>query len=105
MDIATATRFEAGGHAVVTVGGAIDLTSRNVLLDAGRAALEADGATTLVLDLAGVNFIDSTGVGVLVQLAGEATDHERGFIIRQPSGRVTRILEITGLQAQWNIQA
>lgn len=105
MDIATDSRLDADGHSIVTVVGAVDLTSRDTLLEAGRAALNADGAAALVLDLAGVTFIDSTGIGVLVQLAGDAADLQRAFTIAQPSPRVTRILEVTGLQQQWDIRA
>ena len=50
-----------------------------------------------VLDLAGVSFIDSSGLRVLVE--GHQTRLERGsrLVLRSPSAAVQRLLEISGL--------
>ncbi len=100
MDISIEVSTSAEGRVVVTVGGAIDLQTRGELLDAGRAAL-AGGANQLVLDLAGVSFIDSTGIGALVELGHDADDGSASLLLRNPSTRVERILEVTGLSDAW----
>jgi anti-anti-sigma factor len=51
---------------------------------------------TSVLDLAGVTFIDSSGLRVLVE-AHQARESEGGLVLRSPSSAVQRLLEISGL--------
>lgn len=91
--------------AVVTVSGALDLASRGALIDRGNEALALSGTKALVVNLAAVAFIDSSGVGALVQLAGHADDVGRDFVIRRPSDRVVRILDVTGLLHEWTIDS
>jgi anti-sigma B factor antagonist len=105
MEIAITTTVDAETRAVVTVTGSLDLESRDALREAGHAALADAAANALVLDLAGVGFIDSTGIGAIVGLAGDAADIGRGFSLRNPSPRVTRILTVTGLINEWSIEA
>jgi anti-anti-sigma factor len=104
VDIAISSVVDSQARSVVLVSGAIDLASRAEVLDAGRAALARDGSAGLVLELSGVDFIDSTGIGVIVELAGDAADLGRSFLIRRPSPRVVRILEVTGLAGEWDIE-
>jgi anti-sigma B factor antagonist len=88
---------------VLLASGALDLQSRDDLLEAGRTLLNGP-IPTLVLDLAGITFIDSSGIGALVTLSSDAADSGIGFVLRNPSPRVTRILEITGLLSAWTIE-
>jgi anti-sigma B factor antagonist len=101
MDLDIAERQDDAGRAVLVVTGSIDLESRERLLEAGHAALRRDGCHGVVLDLEGVQFVDSTGVGAFVELAAEAEDHGATFEIRNPSARVQRLLEVTGLADAW----
>jgi len=103
MDIGIEASTDQHGRSVLAVSGAIDLQTREQLADAGRAAFER-GATTLVLDLAAVNFMDSTGIGTLVALGHEAEDVDAQLVIRQPSARVERILQMTGLGDAWPVE-
>ena len=100
MNIGIESATDDSGRCVVRVSGAIDVQSRGALLSAGRAALETD-APTLVLDLGEVTFLDSTGIGALVELSHDAEDAEVGFALRDPSVRVIRILQMTGLGDTW----
>jgi anti-sigma B factor antagonist len=100
INITSATE---GHAAVVTVQGAVDLASRGALIEQGKKALTLANTNALVVDLAGVTFIDSSGVGALVELAGQADDVGRDFTIRHPSDRVVRILDVTGLLQLWTI--
>lgn len=61
----------------------------------------ADASTGLLLNLSGVNFIDSTGLGALIALAGEASDRGKQFAIEEPSARAKRVLTLTGLNEVW----
>ncbi|WP_103885831.1 STAS domain-containing protein [Actinacidiphila yanglinensis] len=59
------TRAEQDGWAVVTVAGEMDLISSPAVRQKVHDAV-AEGRRSLVLDLAGVRFCDSSGVGVLI---------------------------------------
>jgi anti-sigma B factor antagonist len=101
MDLDIAERDDPSGKVVLVVTGSIDLGSRGQLLEAGHAALRREGCHGLVLDLENVGFVDSTGVGAFVELATTAEDQGATFRIRNPSERVRRLLEVTGLSETW----
>jgi anti-sigma B factor antagonist len=103
MNIGIEATTDERGHALLRVSGAIDVQSREALLTAGRAAFESD-SPGLVLDLADVTFLDSTGIGALVELGHDAEDADAGFALRDPSPRVVRILAMTGLDDAWPIE-
>lgn len=105
MDIAIESGTDEDGRLVLVVAGAIDLQTRGQLLQAGRDALSG-GPAVLVLDLDDVTFIDSTGIGALIELGHDASDDDgRGLVIRNPSHRVLRILEMTGLADAWAVES
>jgi anti-sigma B factor antagonist len=103
MNIAIESSTDDTGRAVVSVSGAIDLQTRVKLLEAGHEALTST-PSRLVLDLDNVTFIDSTGIGALVELGHDATDGGGGLVLRDPSRRVMRILEISGLVDAWEVE-
>lgn len=103
MNIGIEAGTDERGHALLRVTGAIDVQSRDALLTAGHAAFEGD-TPGLVLDLADVTFLDSTGIGALVELGHDAEDADAAFALRDPSPRVVRILEMTGLSDAWPIE-
>jgi len=81
------------------LAGSIDLTTRQSLVDAGSGAL-IEGAL-LRLDMADVEFIDSTGIGALLELGRAATAKGARLEISRRSPRVARVLEVTGLDSTW----
>lgn len=88
---------DAGGPLVKIVG-EVDLASADELRRAGRAAVEsAASGSRVVFDLREVTFLDSTGVGALVDVANAATTAQMPVVLRSVPERVRRILEITGL--------
>ena len=54
------------GVAVVTVTGELDVSTSGLLRDGLLRVVTDENRRGLVVNLAGVNFIDSTGIGVLV---------------------------------------
>jgi anti-sigma B factor antagonist len=91
------------GSRTLVLTGSIDLASKPALAEAGRLALLGDGVRQLTLDLAGVSFIDSSGLGALNELAGLASDSGSSFALSNPSRRVQRVLNVTGLNDAWNV--
>ena len=59
--------------------------------------LRADGEREIVIDLAGLTFIDSSGISVLVA-AARASEEDRGaLVVIAPTPHVKRVFEIVSL--------
>lgn len=99
MELVISRQTDEQGDGLLTLVGSIDLVTRQGLLDAGMEVLRGGG--TLTLDMAGVDFIDSTGIGALVQLTKAAESHGQELVLSQRSDRVNRVLEATGLDGVW----
>ena len=83
------------GAVVVTVAGELDLATSPALREACLQAVEGGG--DVELDLAGVSFLDSSGISVLVQTRQRLDTLGRHLRIRAASGPVRRVLELSGL--------
>ena len=82
------------GRPLLTVAGELDMAVTDEL---GTAAREHRvGGQVLTMDLSGVTFMDSTGVGLLLRLAQEAATDGWGLsVIASP--QVWRVVELCGL--------
>lgn len=87
------------GTRVVRVEGDIDLATAPQL----EASLDtATGPGIVVLDLADIGFIDSTGLRSIVAAHDAAEEH--GGTLRIVAGaKVSRLLEITGLRSRLHV--
>jgi anti-anti-sigma factor len=97
---AEALRIRIGDDRSITVAGEIDMAG-GPLLDDAIAECEGDGP--LVIDVAEVSFIDSSGLRSLLEAARRA--RARGSVIRllQVGPEVARLLEITGTTDQFEV--
>lgn len=90
-------------HSVLSVEGELEFGTaaplRSALLD-----LAHEHAGTLVLDLSGVDFIDSTGLSLLVQAKQRLDAQGSRFVLRNPAHRVMRVLEVAGLATVFDIE-
>ena len=84
------------GTLVVTVHGDLDLHSADELGDRLVEAVE-DGASSVVVDLADVDFVDSQGLGALLRGTRRLGGEGGRFRLVVPTPRVRRIFEITAL--------
>ncbi len=84
-----------GLETIVRVCGEVDLSTCDRLRDVIEPFIEA--GETLVIDLAGVEYMDSSCLRVLA--VANVTIGERGgsFSLRNPSTMARRVLEIAGL--------
>jgi anti-sigma B factor antagonist len=55
------------------------------------------GSGDIELNMANVDFIDSSGLQVLIQAHQSATDQDRRVVIADPSPNVSRLLQLSGL--------
>jgi anti-anti-sigma factor len=84
-----------GSTATVAAEGEIDLSTVDELRSAVTAA--ADGVDNLLLDLTEVEFIDSAGLGGLLELRSTLRSRSVTLQISAGEGPVRQAMEITGL--------
>jgi anti-sigma B factor antagonist len=88
---------------VVAAGGELDLYTSERLREKLADVLESGGRRILV-DLTGVAFMDSTALGVLVDAAKALRSSRGQMILVADDPRVTRVIEITGLQRVFRVE-
>jgi anti-sigma B factor antagonist len=89
------TTSVAEGRATVRLAGELDLsTSTSVELELERLAREGN---TVVIDLHGLDFIDSVGIGLLVRWHARLGPVEEAFRIRGASGQVLQVFQLTAM--------
>src|SRR4051812_29944745 len=93
----TCSVSHVGDSATVTPRGDIDVAATPSFRASLQTALAAPGVGTILVDMAGVAFIDSTAIGALV--AGHTAADRQGtaFRVINPGPMVTMVLTITGL--------
>jgi anti-anti-sigma factor len=85
-----------GDRATVAFRGELDMSG----VDRARQAIEeaeSGDATLLVLDLSELDFIDSTGLEVMLRAGRRAHESGRRLIVARPSRYVRRLLELTAI--------
>jgi anti-sigma B factor antagonist len=88
----------------MTVAGEVDLSSVHILQTELTQLLDL-GARSINLDFAGVGFIDSSGLGVLVAAMRRLQDDRGGRItISATQDSVRKVFEITGLAPMFGIR-
>lgn len=91
------------GIRVIAVRGELDMNTAPALQEPLEAALGPE-APALVIDLSACEFIDSTGIALIVrawqQLGGETGNgNSARFALCGLNDQVRRVLELTGLEA------
>jgi anti-sigma B factor antagonist len=100
----TPRRTAAEGVQALDLEGEVDVYTAPVLRQAILDQVEA-GVRHLLIDLTRVEYLDSTGLGILI--GGVKRLKEQGGSLRLvgPSARITRIFEITGLNKIFDVYA
>jgi len=101
VDLTLATR-EVGATTVVAVGGEIDVYTAPKLRDTITELVGA-GVYQLVVDLEAVEFLDSTGLGVLVGGLKKVRAHDGSLRLVCTQDRLLKIFRITGLAKVFEI--
>lgn len=83
--------------------GELDMATSPLLVEAVREALARGSVRTLVVDLAELGFLDSSGMRALLQARSAADEHGAGFAVRRPSPQVVKVLRIAALEQILNV--
>ncbi len=100
MDDNYSLSVDRGPDGVIAVHGDIDVAGGPIL---EAALLKADGSP-VVIDLADVFFIDSSGLRCLLGAGRRARDRGTTVVLRGVGAEVRRLLEITGTTDQFSIE-
>jgi anti-sigma B factor antagonist len=103
MDLTLATRTE-GDRMVLEIGGEVDVYTapkmREQIVD-----LVSTGHHHLIVDMENVEFLDSTGLGVLVGGLKRVRAHDGSLQVVCTQERILKIFRITGLTKVFPIRS
>jgi anti-anti-sigma factor len=98
---------EEDGTQIVSVTGEVDLSSAPRLAELmWRARRQAGGDPHhVVVDLSGVEFIDTAGLEVLLEEWNSSRQLDGRMCLVVPEGPITRLLEVTSLSEPFDLYA
>ena len=88
---------------MVAVSGEIDLYTAPRLQSELAAAVMSEGPARVVVDMAGVDFCDSTGMNVLLAALRRARERGGDLVLAGPRPGVRKILQVTGLESVFTV--
>lgn len=97
MENPTESALGEDGTAHVAVLGEIDFSNADEVAQALRDAVVDWSPSVLRVDLRAATFIDSTGLGALIEGYRAATERESTFVVVNPTSGFRRVLVVTGL--------
>ncbi len=87
---------------VLAVRGELDTSTAQQLSDAVEGELRGSPGR-IVVDLAGLTFCDSLGLGTLIVLSRAARLQQTYLLLRNPSPFFDRMLDVTGVREALNV--
>jgi anti-sigma B factor antagonist len=91
-----------GNVADIVIAGELDMYTAPQLRDT-LVELTATGVRQVTVDLAGVNFVDSTALGVLVGGLKRLRQADGDLALRAPRPSALKVMEMTGLTRVFTI--
>ncbi len=102
MNLRVETQNPREGVAVIALGGEVDVYTSPRVKQEIVNLLNA-GTPKMVVDLTGVEYLDSTGLGVLIGGLKRARERDGDLKLVCDNTRILRIFEITGLTKIFDI--
>jgi len=90
------------GPAIVKLSGEMDVGNAGAVSEC--LVNLVDAGADVVIDLSDLQFIDSTGLGVLVTAGGRARERGHRIRLRAPGQNVASTLSVTGLDRVFTIE-
>jgi anti-sigma B factor antagonist len=91
------------GVTLVALTGKLSLGRESQRFEAHAAGLADKGAGKVILDLTGVDYMDSAGVGVVVLSSGKIKAAGGTMVVVAPEGRVRQVLTLAGVDGILNL--
>jgi anti-anti-sigma factor len=88
------------GVPTITISGEIDMSNVSSIEGTFEEVI-AEAPPRIVFDLSALEFIDSSGLALLLRVAG----HVERLELRNPSGTIRRIIQVTGLTDILHVQS
>ena len=95
---------KVGSHSIVDVKGEIDVYTAPKLREK-LIELVSEGSYDVVVNLEGVDFLDSTGLGVLVGALKRVKAHDGSLSLICSQDKILKIFKITGLTKVFSIHS
>jgi anti-anti-sigma factor len=99
----TIIRQTEGDSVTLVIGGEIDLQSAPAL-ERELADAERSGCGRVVLDLAALDFLDSTGMHLLVEAQHRAKTSGHELVLTHVPAQAERLLRLTGLRSRLTVE-
>lgn len=93
----------ANGRSVIRLQGRFDFNSHRDFRDAVDRALGTAGDTEVAVDLGGVEYLDSSALGMLLMLRDKAQGVGRAVILANCRGPVRQVLDIANFGKLFSI--
>jgi anti-sigma B factor antagonist len=90
---------QVGKDAVVRLTGRVDVDSSPDLRDRLRSLLSQEALPEIIVDLAGVSYIETSGIATLIEALRIARHRQTNFRLQGLSGAGLRLFEVTGMLA------
>jgi anti-sigma B factor antagonist len=95
-------RSRVDGYELLDVEGELDIATAPRMIAALNEAF-AELSTPLVVDLSSVDFMDSTGLALLMNAYRRVRRRGQGFAIVCPGGPISRVFEIADMVESLNV--
>ncbi len=100
MQIATRTE---GQRAILRLSGRFEFSAHREFREAVDQVLRQDGIDDLVVDLMGLDYVDSSALGMLLMLRERAMGAKLGVVLAKPRGMVRQALDIAHFEKLFTI--
>lgn len=97
-------RCQDGGTTTLRVAGDVDVRTGPQLRETGEKELAQSSCKSLVVDLSEVEFVDSTGLGMLLALRAAADELGKRLVLRSPSEAIFYVMDLAGLKDDFEIE-
>jgi HptB-dependent secretion and biofilm anti anti-sigma factor len=91
MNVSTAT---TGDQHKVTLSGRFDFSAHKEFRQGYDPVLGNAGVRSLVVDLSGVDYVDSAALGMLLLMQERATAANKQVVLLEPQGTAKQVLEV-----------
>lgn len=86
----------------IKINGEIDIYTAGSFKESVENAID-DGNKQIILDLSELSYIDSTGIGVLIELRKEGAEKNSTIVLKKPRKNIMKLFTLTGINQIFTI--